>query len=60
MNPGTLYVDSDIMKDLELAEVGYYVLDGDGGVHAGGGAPAVSPPTPFFGFDIARVLEVRK
>jgi hypothetical protein len=31
----------------------YYVLDGFGGVHAGGGAPAV-PGTPYFGFDIAK------
>ena len=33
---------------------GYYVLDGFGGVHAAGGAPAVSPQTPYFGFDIAK------
>ena len=33
---------------------GYYVLDGFGGVHAGGGAPAMSPQTPYFGFDIAK------
>ena len=32
---------------------GYYVLDGFGGVHAGGGAPAVTPQTPYFGFDAA-------
>ena len=31
----------------------YYVLDGFGGVHAGGGAPATAG-TPYFGFDIAR------
>jgi hypothetical protein len=31
----------------------YYVLDGFGGVHAGGGAPAV-PGTSYFGFDIAK------
>lgn len=31
----------------------HYVLDGFGGVHAGGGAPAISPPTPYFGFDVA-------
>lgn len=34
----------------------YYVLDGFGGVHAGGGAPAISPATPYFGFDIAQDL----
>ena len=32
---------------------GYYVLDGFGGVHSGGGAPAVFPQTPYFGFDAA-------
>lgn len=32
----------------------FYVLDGFGGVHAGGGAPVISPSTPYFGFDIAR------
>jgi hypothetical protein len=32
---------------------GYYILDGFGGVHAGGGAPKVLPPTPYFGFDVA-------
>ena len=31
----------------------FYVLDGFGGVHAGGGAPAMSPATPYFGFDVA-------
>jgi len=31
----------------------FYVLDGFGGVHAGGGAPAISPATPYFGFDVA-------
>jgi hypothetical protein len=32
----------------------YYVLDGFGGVHAGNGAPAISPATPYFGFNVAR------
>jgi hypothetical protein len=32
----------------------YYVLDGFGGVHAGGGAPSVGGTTPYFGFNIAR------
>lgn len=32
----------------------YYVLDGFGGVHAGGGAPVITPGTPYFGFDIAK------
>lgn len=31
----------------------HYVLDGFGGVHAGGGAPVISPGTPYFGFDVA-------
>lgn len=31
----------------------HYVLDAFGGVHAGGGAPVVSPGTPYFGFDVA-------
>ncbi len=37
---------------------GYYVLDGFGGVHAGGGAPAPSPATPYFGFDVAVDIDV--
>ncbi len=35
----------------------HYVLDAFGGVHAGGGAPAVVPATPYFGFDIAADIE---
>ncbi len=35
----------------------HYVLDGFGGVHAGGGAPALSPPPPYFGFDVAIDVE---
>lgn len=35
----------------------YYVLDAFGGVHAGGGAPVVSPGTPYFGFDAAVGIE---
>ena len=31
----------------------YYVLDGFGGIHAGGGAGVISPGTPYFGFDVA-------
>lgn len=31
----------------------HYVLDAFGGVHAGGGAPVISPATPYFGFDVA-------
>lgn len=32
----------------------YYVLDGFGGVHAGGGAAAAPAGIPYFGFDIAK------
>ena len=32
----------------------YYVLDGFGGIHAGGGAPVPPGGIPYFGFDIAR------
>src|SRR5512137_337206 len=35
----------------------YYVLDGYGGVHAGGGAPAIAPLTPYFGWDIAKSID---
>jgi hypothetical protein len=34
-------------------------LDGYGGVHTLGGAPVLSPATPYFGFDAARDLELR-
>lgn len=35
-----------------------YVLDGYGGVHPGGGAQALTLPTPYFGWDIARDMEL--
>ncbi len=35
-----------------------YVLDGFGGVHPIGGAPAVAPPTPYFGFDAGIDVEL--
>ena len=54
----TPYFGFDIARDLELASVGFYVLDGFGGIHAGNGADAVGPATPYFGFDIARDLEL--
>ncbi len=38
-------------------EAQYYVLDAFGGVHAGDGAPAISPSTPYFGFDVAADIE---
>lgn len=55
--PATPYFGFDIARDLELA-ANFYVLDGFGGVHAGGGAPVLNPTTPYFGFDIARDLEL--
>ncbi len=36
----------------------HYVLDGFGGVHAGDGAPTLSPTTPYFGFDVAVDMEL--
>ncbi len=36
--------------------VPYFVLDGFGGLHPGGGAPTPSPLPFYFGFDIARDL----
>jgi hypothetical protein len=36
--------------------VPYYVLDGYGGVHAGGAAPVITPATSYFGWNIARDL----
>lgn len=35
----------------------HYVADGFGGVHAGGGAPAIVPATPYFGFDVVADIE---
>lgn len=35
----------------------YYVLDGYGGIHSGGGAATISPKTPYFGWDIARAIQ---
>jgi len=37
----------------EAQHAPYYVLDGFGGIHAGGGAGAIFPSTPYFGFDAA-------
>ncbi len=37
---------------------GFFVLDAFGAVHASGGAPPLSAPTPYFGFNIARDLEL--
>jgi len=48
----------DIARDFEITRSarGGYILTGDGGVVALGDAPVIS--TPFFGWDIARDLEV--
>ncbi len=35
-----------------------YVLDAFGGVHAFGGAPVISPSSPYFGFDVAAAIEL--
>jgi hypothetical protein len=52
----------DIASDIYLLKIkanrGYYVLDGYGGIHAGGNAQAMTPATPYFGFDIAKDLEL--
>ena len=45
---------------VELAATGVYVLDGFGGVHAGGGAPILLPGTPYFGFDVVQDLELNR
>jgi hypothetical protein len=57
-HPGILGLGFAILALASAAPVlgqqaSYYVLDGFGGVHAGGGAPAI-PGTPYFGFDIAK------
>jgi hypothetical protein len=39
------------------AEEGY-VLDGFGGVHSMGGAALLTPPTPYFGFDVAKAMRL--
>lgn len=53
----------DIARDIALVQdpdgtvTGYYVLDGFGIVNAAGDAP-LYPDSPFFGFDIAKDIEV--
>lgn len=49
-----LLAAAGVSPPAEAQRAAYYVLDGFGGVHAGGGAPAISRKTPYFGFDIAR------
>lgn len=68
---GLPYHGSDLARDIEIVSVvlcpdadsgilsvGVWALDGFGGVHASQGAPVPGAPTPYFGFDIARDLEV--
>ena len=46
------------LADIAGAQQGHhYVLDAYGGIHAGGGAPVLSPATPYFGFDVAVDME---
>jgi hypothetical protein len=49
---------SDIYVTKLMPASGYYVLDGYGGVHRGGNAPALSPQTEYFGWDRARDIEL--
>ncbi len=46
-----------VVAAAQAQEAQYYVLDAFGGVHAGDGAPAISPSTPYFGFDVAADIE---
>ena len=58
----TPFFGFDVARDFEFrndfAMNGHYVLDGFGGVHAGGAAPVLLPAAPYFGFDVARDLEI--
>lgn len=50
--------DLEISLDPESRLIhGTYVLDGFGGIHAGGSAPKIHD-APFFGFDVARDVEI--
>ena len=44
--------------EFSIPAPGVYVLDGFGGVSSGGGAPVMSPAAPYFGFDVARDMEL--
>ncbi len=46
-------------RDLEFGPTGFYVLDNNGNIHPGGGAPAMMIGTHHFGWDIARDFELR-
>ncbi len=54
--PGFAYV-FDGLAAVQSTAPGY-VLDGLGGVHAGGGATLPGPESPYYGFDIAVDLEL--
>lgn len=59
-NIGGLQLGVDIAVDLELLDGGgWYMLDRNGRLRAGGGAVAPLNSTPYFGFNIARDLEIR-
>ncbi len=47
-----------VARRTALTGPGYYVLDGFGGVHAGGAAPVLAPSTPYWGWDVALDLEL--
>ncbi len=72
LDPKPVFFGFDIARDVEVNPIdsnddgvigdgsdGFYVLDGYGGVHAVGNAPAVTN-SPFLGFDIARDLVISK
>ena len=63
LNPGPsspYWKHWDIARDFVLRSDGKsgYVLDGFGGIHPFGGAPAISSPSPYWGWDIARRIEL--
>lgn len=51
-------VDTYVVELPSYSDTSVYILDSHGGVHLGGGATAMSPATPYFGFDVARGLEL--
>jgi len=63
LSANPLYFGWDIAKDIEVKSdgagnlVGFYVLDGFGGVHTRGSVTTYTG-LPYFGWDIARDLEV--
>lgn len=51
-----IFALSPFAAEAQMQKGEFYVLDGFGGVHAGGNAPVISPATPYFGFDVAEDL----